>query len=275
MRWISCSRVAALLAVLLTTHFAEGQEAKSQVPRNEFVAEILGGLGGVVQFNHLSGPYALMSGRRAIAFGFGLRYRRRVGTTQGTCIGVGLEYLRLPFTFSWDINAQEAYGIDYPSRTDTYQAERMGLGCLWTTLDQNITQAQNPAFFHLGLGMGWSNLYDFYPRFGAFTVRDPDDMDERYDIYRMTAEHRNGWVFLMRVGVGKEWRLSNFNRIGLLIYGQWSGVDDFNSGTYLAYPGTSSESKGTWQQGLNYVGVKLHYAMSYGAPKLPKQLRDQ
>lgn len=243
-------------------------------PRNEFLVEGLTGYGGEVKFSHISGPYALMGGREALSFGAAVRYRKRVGTSERMCLGVGLEYLRLPFTFTWEMNAREVYGVDRISRLETYQAERMGLANVWSTFEYALTKGKRPVFIQFGLGAGWSQL-DFFPRFGGRSVQDPNDPSVRYNIYTMTAEHRNGWVYLLRAGIGKEWCLPNLNRLGFLVYGQWSGVDDFNSGTYLAYPGTSSESRGTWQQGLNYVGVKLHYAMSYGAPKLPKQMRDQ
>lgn len=250
------------------------QDLKSPIPSKEFVVEALSGYGGEVRFTSTSGPYDLMGGRPALAFGVGLRYRERFGENQRTCLGFGLEYLRLPFTFTWDINAKEVYGVDYPSQTETYQAERMGLANLWTTFEYGLTKVKRPVFLYLGVGAGWSQL-DFYPQFGGRSVHDPDDTNVRYNIYTMTAEHRNGWVLLLRAGIGKEWCLPNLNRLGFLVYGQWSGVNDFNSGTYLAYPGTTSESRGTWQQGLNYVGVKLHYAMSYGPGKVPKHLRER
>jgi hypothetical protein len=265
---------ALVLAWLLFGSGIEAQDLKPQYPRKEFIAEALSGYGGAVQFNRATGPYALMSGRNALAFGAGLRYRIRFGEQQRSVVGFGLEYLRLPFTFTWETNAREVYGVDRISRLETYQAERMGLANVWSTFEYGLTTGKRPVFIQVGLGAGWSQL-DFYPRFGGRSVQDPNDPSVRYNIYTMTAEHRNGWVYLLRAGIGKEWCLPNLNRLGFLIYGQWSGIDDFNSGTYLAYPGTTSESRGTWKQGLNYVGVKLHYAMSYGAPKLPKQLRDQ
>lgn len=269
------SRILGLIALCLGSSQLLGQELKPKFPQEEFVAEVRTGYGGEVKFDPVSGPYGLMGGRNALAFGLGLRYRVRLGENQRTCMGLGLEYLRLPFTFTWDINAKEVYGIDYPSSTnDTYKAERIGLACLWATLEQGFTSGQRPWFFHLAAGAGWSHLDDFFPRFGGFGVRDPDDKDARYTIYTMTAEHRNGWVLMVRAGLGKEWCLPNLNRLGFLFYGQWSGVQDFNSGTYVAYPGTAAESSGKWNQGLNYVGVQLHYAMSFGAPKLPRHLRE-
>ena len=65
------------------------------------------------------------------------------------------------------------------------------------------------------------------------------------------------------------------NRLGATVFFQWSWIDDFNSGTYLAYPNTSSESRGTWKQGLNYLGLKVHYSMGFGPGKVPKYLREQ
>lgn len=258
----------------LATEGVHAQGGEGAFPRKEFLVEGLTGYGGEVKFDHISGPYALMGGREALSFGVALRYRKRVGSSERICLGVGLEYLRLPFTFTWETNAREVYGVDRISRLETYQAERMGLANVWSTFEYALTKGKRPVFIQFGLGAGWSQL-DFFPRFGGRSVHDPNDPSVRYNIYTMTAEHRNGWVYLLRAGIGKEWCLPNFNRVGFVVYGQWSGVEDFNSGTYLAYPGTTSESQGTWQQGLNYVGVKLHYAMSYGAPKLPKQMREK
>lgn len=227
--------------------------------------------GGAVEFDHLSGPYDLMSGRTAMGYSFALGFRERLGAGR-VALGIGLEYARLPFTFSWDINAREVYGVDYPSQRETYAAERMGLAILWSSCDVGLSKGPSLPYLHVGFGLGWSSL-DFYPRFHARSVQTTEEPDVQLDIYTMTSGHRNGFVPLLRLGVGKEWRFKNMNRLGVTAFVQWSWITDFNSGTYLAYPGTTSESQGTWSQGLNYIGLKLHYTFSFGPGKVPKHLR--
>jgi hypothetical protein len=238
-------------------------------PKNEIVPEVVICVGGKVDFSPTSGPYDLMGGRYAVGYSVGLRYRHRLGADERTLLGLGVEYMRLPFTFTWEVNAKEVYGIERESGQETYLAERMGLGVLWGTLERELTESKNPIALFFGLGLGWSEA-DFYPIFGFNTVSPYDDPRTSYVLYDITSDHRNGWVPLLRIGVGKEWCYKNLNRLGLTAFVQWSEVDDFNYGTYVAYPGTTSESRGTWQQGLNYVGLKFHYAMSYGPPKVPK-----
>ncbi len=228
--------------------------------------------GGAVEFDHQSGPYDLMSSRSAMGYGVSVGVRERIGSGR-LALGVGLEYLRLPFTFRWQINAKEVYGVDYPSERESYSPERMGLAVAWATGDLGLSRGPQLPCVHIGFGLGWSSL-DFYPRFGARSVQTRDQPDIRYTIFTMTSEHRNGFVPLVRLGLGKEWQFANKNRIGVTAFVQWSWVDDFNSGTYLAYPGTSSESRGTWKQGLNYIGLKAHYALGFGPGKVPRHLRE-
>ena len=239
--------------------------------RKAAIVSLVGLYGGAVQFDHQSGPYDLMSGRHAMGFGFNVSYGQKLGTGR-TTLGGGLEYLRLPFTFRWDVHAREVYGVEYPSRKEGYSPERMGLAVLWLSCEQQLFLDHRAPFLHFGFGFGWSSL-DFYPRFGARSVQTRDQPDIRYNIFTMTSEHRNGFVPLVRLGLGKEWQFANKNRIGVTAFVQWSWVDDFNSGTYLAYPGTSSESRGTWKQGLNYIGLKAHYALGFGPGKVPRHLR--
>ena len=138
--------------------------------------------------------------------------RERVGSGR-LALGVGLEYLRLPFTFRWQINAKEVYGVDYPSQREGYSPERMGLALAWATGDLGLSRGPQLPYVHVGFGLGWSSL-DFYPRFGARSVQTRDQPDIRYNIFTMTSEHRNGFVPLVRLGLGKEWQFANKNRLG-------------------------------------------------------------
>ncbi len=261
---------ATLLAVGLGL-LLHGPATAQVESRKAAIVSLAGLYGGAVQFNHESGPYDLMSGRHAMGYGLSVGVRERVWSGR-LALGVDLEYVRLPFTFRWQINAKEVFGVDYPSQREGYSPERMGLAVFWAGGDLGLSRGPQLPYVHVGFGLGWSSL-DFYPRFGSRSVQTRDQPDIRYNIFTMTSEHRNGFVPLLRLGLGKEWQFGNTNRLGVTAFVQWSWVDDFNSGTYLAYPGTTAESRGTWKQGLNYIGLKVHYAMGFGPGKVPRHLR--
>lgn len=263
-RSISCAAFT-LIGLAPGTTCAQDEPSKAVVLSGNVL------YGGAVQFDHQSGPYDLMGGRNVLGYGFAVGLRYPVGSDRFS-VRTDVEYMRLPFTFTWEMNSKEVYGLDRKSHQETYQAERMGLLGIWLGGDIAITRTPSPFIAQLAIGVGWSQL-DFYPRFGARSVTHPDSSSVRYNIFTMTSEHRNGFVPLLRLGVGKEWQFGNTNRLGVTAFVQWSWVDDFNSGTYLAYPGTTSESRGTWNQGLNYIGLKVHYAMGFGPGKVPRHLR--
>ncbi|MCC6401364.1 MAG: hypothetical protein IT227_11440 [Flavobacteriales bacterium] len=265
------ARAVVLVVCLVGGWLAPARIMAQDEPRKAAIVSMSGLYGGAVKFNHITGPYDLMGGRNVVGYGLAAGLRHQVGSGR-FLVRAELEYLRLPFTFTWEMNSREVYGLDRKSRQETYQAERMGLMGLWLGADYAITRSRSPFIVHLAAGVGWSQL-DFYPRFGSRSVTHPDSAGVRYTIFTMTSEHRNGFVPLVRLGVGKEWQFANKNRLGVTALVQWSWVDDFNSGTYLAYPGTSSESRGTWKQGLNYIGLKAHYALGFGPGKVPRHLR--
>jgi hypothetical protein len=96
-----------------------------------------------------------------------------------------------------------------------------------------------------------------------FAIKDFDDRLVRFAIYGRFTEKT---AMVLCGELSYSYTLGRASTLDLRAFANYSGAT-FYTGQFVAMPGTTCETTGTWEQGLSYVSLNLGYSYRFRRKK--------
>lgn len=265
-------RFVRFLLCVITISLLVGHAHAQEFPRNEVSVLGVWFKQEGIQAMELAGPNQTFTGWNPSSWGIEASYRYWVSPRLGVDAALGLQMA--VFTYAWDPGGGVYYPSPYPSEgVEREYKEFYPIVPLRIRAVSRFSLSGNWVLMP-SLGFGIAQLGSETINFGyGVSVNETGDtlMKIMQRIDRVNASGKP--IYLVELGGELGYKLPNLNTITFALVLQYSARRDIFSGEYTLYPDTEFESRGRYTGGINHVGLRLGYSMSWGSPKEPGYVR--